>query len=432
MNRKILFVYLIVPMLFLSIQGNTQKQLSLSLALEKALQNNYGIVISGSDTEIAKISNSWGQAGRYPTIGFDITSTNSYDINDVANSAINRLSSGIGMRWTLFNGFKVKFTKSKLDQLEELAKGRSSVVVENTIENVIIAYYQILLHEEKLSVLEKVMKLSFDRYNYEQQKHDLAVSVTYNVLQAKNLYLNDKALFINQEVVVRNSIRNLNFLMAETEDNLWTLTERFEPQLETYSLDDMRDKMLNNNTVLENQYLGLVLKQTELKVNWASFYPSLSLSTGVDNTYSRTNRADLDPSNYNSLNSYGNLALSYDLYSGGSRKRAIEIAKINEEIAEIELEEMKHSLTNQLVNIYDYYNVRIVLFEVAEESLEAAELNLQIADDKLKTGAINSFNYRDIQMAYLNTALRRLESIYNLIDSKTALTKLTGGFIGIN
>jgi len=66
---------------------------------------------------------------------------------------------------------------------------------------------------------------------------------------------------------------------------------------------------------------------------------------------------------------------------------------------------------------------------VADESLEAAELNMTIADEKFRSGVITSFEYRDIQLIYLNSALRRLQAIYNLIGSRTSLTRLTGGFL---
>jgi len=51
-------------------------------------------------------------------------------------------------------------------------------------------------------------------------------------------------------------------------------------------------------------------------------------------------------------------------------------------------------------------------------------------EEKYRSGVINSFNFRDVQLIYLSAALRRLQSIYNLIDSKTQLTRITGGFLG--
>ncbi len=122
--------------------------------------------------------------------------------------------------------------------------------------------------------------------------------------------------------------------------------------------------------------------------------------------------------------------VSYDIYSAGVRKRAVEVARINEQVAQVEISQMEHALTNELLNLFDYYEVRVELLNVADESLEAALLNLSISEDKYRTGVINSFNYRDIQLIYLNAALRRLRAIYNLIDSKTQLTRITGGFLG--
>ena len=69
------------------------------------------------------------------------------------------------------------------------------------------------------------------------------------------------------------------------------------------------------------------------------------------------------------------------------------------------------------------------LLNVADENLEASQLNLSISEEKYRSGVINSFNYRDVQLIYLNAALRRLQAIYNLIDSKTQLTRITGGFL---
>jgi len=404
-----------------------EEELILSVAIEKALENNYGIIISKADVNIAELNNNWGTAGRIPTIGFNATSTNSQELND--NFKTNRISGGIVLNWTLFNGFKVNITKDKLEKLEELSKGRSAVVIESTIQDVTMSYYNILLQKNRLDVLNKVMLLSKDRYDYEQTKYDIGGSVTYNVLLAKNIYLDDKASFLNQEVVVRNAIRNMNFLLGEEASKEWTFTEEFNSETYEYILGDLMDKMMASNQTLQNQYINLLLQQNEIDLQKSTLYPRVSLSAGIDNSYSWT-KPDAQPELYTeALTPYGNLSLTYDIFSAGNRKRAIDIARINEEISHIETDEIKHSLTNQLYNEYEVYNLRKVLLEVADESLEAAEMNLQIADEKFKSGVINSFNYRDIQLSYLNSALNQLQSIYNLIYSNTTLTRLTGGFL---
>ena len=422
--KNILPIFILLSAYIANAQVET---LTLSNSIEKVLESNYGIIISKASVEISEINNNWGTAGRYPSVGFNASSANSMELID--NSTTTRISGGIGLTWTIFNGFNVNITKDKLEKLEQLAKGQSGVIVENTIQDIILGYYNILLQQKRQEVLNTLMKLSKDRYNYEQTKYEIGGSVTYNVLLAKNIYLDDKASYLNQEVVVRNAVRNLNFLLGEQPEKQWVFTEEFNSDTSEYLLADLMDKMMASNQTLQNQYVNLLLQQEEIKLKRSSWYPKLSVSAGIDNSYSNT-KPDNQPDMYNEdLSPYGNVSLSYDIFSAGNRKRAIDIARINEGISQVETEEMKHSLTNQLFNEYEVYNLRKVLLNVASESLEAAELSLQIAEEKFKTGVINSFNYRDIQLNYLNSALNQLQSIYNLNYSNSTLTRLTGGFL---
>src|SRR6056297_1849699 len=157
----LLFIAIVIPV-------NAQESLNLSQALEKALENNYGIAIAKEEKQIAQRQNNWGNAGALPSISFTASSSNSFELLD--EDRTNSIYGGLGVNWTLFSGFRIQITKDKLNQLEDLASGRSAVVVENTIQNVILNYYNILLQFERLDVLKDVMQLSEDRLRYEELK----------------------------------------------------------------------------------------------------------------------------------------------------------------------------------------------------------------------------------------------------------------------
>lgn len=427
MSIKNIFSYILVTLLFVA-GAKGQDPLSLSHALEQALENNYGLIISRADLQVAEINNNWGTAGRYPTIGFDASDNNSYELNSSTYS--NRLAAGVGLNWVLFDGFRVKLTKSQLETIEDLTSGRLAIQVESTIQDIILAYYSVLLQKEQLRVLETVMQLSDDRYQYELKKKSLGGSVTYNVLQAQNVYLTDKANYMNQEMLVRNTVRNLNYMMGIEPSRTWEFTESFEADTSTFILADLLTKMKADNQSLKNQYTNLLLQENETSLQKSAYYPSLSLGAGLDygHTWSYANGSQ--SLNSENITPYGNVRLSYDIYSAGVRKRGVEIARINEEVAKVEVEQMEHALTNELFNLFDFHEVRLALLNVADENLEAAELNMSISEDKYRSGVINSFNYRDIQLIYLNVSYQRLQAVYNLIASKAGLTRITGGFLG--
>ena len=421
-------IYVLSILFIANLAKGQDNNLTLSSALEQALEHNYGLIISRADVQVAEINNNWGTAGRYPTIGFDISDNNNYELNNSLYT--NRLSTGIGLDWLLFDGFRVKVTKTKLDNLKDLTAGQLAVQVESTIEDIILVYYSVLLQKEQLKVLETVMQLSDDRYQYELKKKSLGGSVTYNVLQAKNVYLTDKANFLNQEMQVRNTTRNLNFLMGVDPAVSWEFTEAFEADTSEFILADLISKMKADNQSLKNQYTGLLLRENETSLQKSSFYPSVSLGAGLDYGHTWAYSGGAQTFNNETILPYGNVRLSFDIYSAGVRKRGVEIARINEEVAKVEIDQMEHALTNELFNLFDFHEVRLELLNVANENLEAAELNLSISEDKYRSGVINSFNYRDVQLIYLSASYQRLQSIYNLIGSKAGLTRITGGFLG--
>ncbi len=61
--------------------------------------------------------------------------------------------------------------------------------------------------------------------------------------------------------------------------------------------------------------------------------------------------------------------------------------------------------------------------------LESAKLNMELATEKYRNGTISSFNFRDVQLIFLNAASKKLNAIYDLLDTQTELLRLTGGIV---
>ena len=161
----------------------------------------------------------------------------------------------------------------------------------------------------------------------------------------------------------------------------------------------------------------------------SDFYPTLSFAGGATATRTGKDYENQGVSWSNMNNFYGNFTLSFNLYGGGQKKRALKIAQIDQQSGEVDLQQVIHELNNQLKNTFESYQVRKELLSVARENLEAAKLNLQISREKFQNGSINSFNFRDVQNLYLNVALSELQAVYQFIDVHTSLLRLTGSIV---
>ncbi|MFW5755070.1 MAG: TolC family protein [Tangfeifania sp.] len=424
--KKLTVFFLLI---FTGVTLYAQQPLSLAHAIERALENNYSIEVARNNQRVAEIQNHWGTAGRYPYISLSAGDDNSFNLDENENFVSNRFSAGASLNWTLFDGFSVRISKERFEELEQLSKQNTAIMVESTIQSVVLAYYAVLLEKETLEVFSEVTALSEDRFRQAEQRQELGTYVTYDVLQAQNAYLSDRSSYLIQEVAYKNAIRDLNYLMAETENVSWELTSEFTAEPVDYTLQNLREQLFENNKSLQNQYVNQRLLENAVAAAKSDFSPTLDFRGGVTGTSTRTDFAEKGKSWDNSANFYGNFTLSFNLFSGGNRKRALQIAQIDKETGMIETGDMEHDLSNRLANLYEFYLVRTELLDVAQENLEVARLNLQISREKFEAGAINSFNYRDVQLIYTNAARRQLEAIYNFIDTHTALLRMTGTIV---
>ncbi len=412
-----------------------QDNLSLTDAIRIGLENNYQIKIYEKNIEIAQNNNSWGNAGLYPSLSLNLTQANRYDerpntmTNNIDKYYSNSLNSGITLGWNLFNGFAVSISKKNFEALQEMSEGNAALVVENSIQAIVLAYYNILLEKEKLEVLNELMNLSKDRFNYLQTKKEIGSAISYEVLQAKNAFLTDSATVLMQQMNIKSSETSLYLLLGINDGQKYNIDDELLIPLYDYPVSDLLSKMKSNNKTLQNQYINLKILNNSTRLNKSTIYPRLMFNAGTDNFNNRLKYVDQDPVTGNSFDYYANFSLSFNLFNGGRTRRNIQNAKIQEEIASIQTDEIVHKLENILINLHELYQVRKQLIAVADENLISSELNLSISYDKFKAGTINSFNYRDIQIIYLNTALNRLTAVYNLIDTHTELLRLTGGII---
>ena len=428
MKRLVVIVFILLNF---SVWAQENQDLSLEGAIDRALENNYGIIITRKSQDISELNNTWGNTGALPNIRFVGSGNTSKNFGEADNYTSQQLNGTVEMNLTLFRGFGARIQKDRLEELERLSEGNVAVVVENTIYNVILSYYSILLADEQVNIARTNMELSRDRYQRAQHSKEIGTTVTYDLLQAKNAYLRDSSDFLSARSSYRNSVRQLNYHMATPLDNDYTFVSDFSPDTAEFQYSNLVDRMLENNKTLRNQYLNLELARLDVESAKSAYYPTLSLtgSGGYSESqqdYENMNQLDQSRSGFNT--SVG-VSLSYTIYNGNSRKRALKAAKIEKEISQVETEEMRQDLKNQLAQEYELYRVRKQLLQVADENLRAAELNLQLSREKFENGTINSFNFRDVQQIYMNAAYDYQNAVFNVIQSYHTLLRLTGGII---
>ncbi|TAH19006.1 MAG: TolC family protein [Cytophagales bacterium] len=441
----------IVFCLFLSIafgnqlfaqQSASSQKLSLSDAIQKGLSQNFDIQIEKRNIEISKNNNDWGQAGRYPTINLNATQGNVY--NNVVNPAAfqqgtvlnNNIVPTLTLDFVIFDGFAVNITKQRLANIEAQSAGNTRIVIENAVQGIIRAYYNAVLANELINIFKQALDLSRDKYDYVLFKKSLGNAVTGDVLLEKSNYLTDSSAYINQQLIFRNALRDLNVLMGEIDMNkTYELTDKLSFNDINYSLQELEEKMFATNANLQTLAITQEILKNDIDLRKGDRLPRVGFS--LNSSYN-INRQDLSkaifpdgrPRDNNvarNLNIFGNLTFTMPIFNGGQINRSIQNAQILEQNGLTRIESLKNLLRRDLANNFDLYNLRKQQVKIAAENKVAAQTNLRLAEEKYRNGSINAFDYRILQENYLNIAFNEQQAIFNFIDANTILLRLTGG-----
>ena len=414
-----------------------QHQLSAKEAVFIALENNYQIQIAEKQQEISEKNNRWSEAGLFPTVTLSVGQNNG--IQDNTNNPFTftpgiilsqSIAPALNLNWNLFSGFAVKISKERLAQLEEQSGSNSIAVIEATTQDVLKAYFTADLQLVRKKLFASILEISSDRMKFYELKEKYSTSTSLELLQFKNQYLTDSTNFLLQEISYENSIRNLAILMNDTVliKEGYDLTDKIDLQINEMDFDEAKGEMNENNQNLKNQYINLELQKTNTAFRRSFLYPVLSFQAGLSPSWSKIREMQNNSfeAETNTISYYGNVNLQYTLFNNWKNKRAVEVSKIQEEIAVLNIESMQKTLESTLENLIDLYKLRSQLVEISQENIVYAQKAFELAEKRFKIGSINSIDLMTIQNNYENTLIRHYENLFNKMETYLEIYKMTG------
>ena len=165
MKKQLLFLIFCA----ISLMGFSQQKLSLTDAINTALKNSYDIQLAQNNIDISAISNHIGIAGGLPIVSAtlsdneQLTSINQKFPDPTRdtkrdNVGSNNLATGVTGSMLLYNGQRVKATKSRLAELQQQNQQLLAVQIQNTIAGVMAKYYDIVRLQYFLRARKKYCK----------------------------------------------------------------------------------------------------------------------------------------------------------------------------------------------------------------------------------------------------------------------------------
>lgn len=432
MNSR--FVPQIICLIYLTgTLSHAQDTLSLSEAMALALENNYGITLAENEVQIAGLNNSPGSAGMLPSL--DVSAARSRNVNNTYqryfdgrvregdNAVSNSISTGIQLSWTIFDGFNMFIQKKKLEEMEAVGATRLRSVVENTVAQVILAYYDIAVQGRLADVYHEAVELSSERKRFARAMIDIGSGSELSYLQSAVDLNSDSAIYMQQLVVLANAKAELNRLLCR---DLFTGFEvSFDIPLRDNLLYEQLWKLVQEqNPDLMQARSNLLVSSLDTRSYRSVMYPRISVNTGY--SFSRSESEVGFMMENKNLGFLMGISLTYNLFDGFNTRNSISVAKIREESAYAELSQAELDIKSELLRIYNDYmtNLQLVKFESQNRSL--ASRNLEVAMGKYRIGAISDIELRETQQKLMDAETRYLLSQYRSKMAEIELLRLSG------
>lgn len=413
-----------------------QQKISLEEAIQIGLQNQYAIKIAKKREEIAKNDNTAGNAGFLPTIVG--SAGKNYTVSALDQSFFGGLrpplvQNGVksdngnlaaNLVWTLYDGKGMFVLRNRLKEMQALGAKQTEGTIENLIAQISLSYYEIVRQNLRMNNFKKGLEISNDRLQLAKDRYEVGQGSKVDFYSAQVDYNEDKAVVLAQEQSVLNTKIAFNTLLVREH----MMEVSVEPQIELLpklQLDDIKKQALEQNPNIQASLINKKVSELDIKNAQSLSQPQIDLISGYTKTQVHNGAGFGVERGTSNIFSYG-LRASINIFDGYNQKRRIQNAKINAEIAQDQLEDLKNNLIAAVERSYVSYQNALNLIQLETENYTIAKQNIDIAFDRFKVGIATSYELREVQRNAVAAETRLIEAKFAAKSAEIELLRLSG------
>ena len=419
------------------------KPLTLADGLNLALQQNSTILKAKSDLEGA-----YGLVVQTRAIAIPkIRATGSYQISDEA--AIDRFpisfplpdgqtvtispgdqqwSAGVRLVQSIYEGGRLRSALRSAKLTEEQALLEYQRVVADTLVEVRVAYYDILLAGEQIGVQEASLKLLTKELEDTTRRFDAGTVPRFNVLRAEVELANSRPRLIrakNNHRIAKNNLTNLlghNVPKDVWEDIPLQLAGRLDAEPYQIELPSAIAQAMDKRPELGALRKTEQLRSEDIRVARAGYLPSAQVFAGYGSRNSQFS-ADLsrDVSGWNA-----GAQFNWDIFDGFLTRGKVQQAKSLRERAKYDVEDTKRRIELEVRTAYSNFIEARELLESQKKVLEQGEEALRLAAARAEAGTGTQLDVLSAQTALTEARSTQVQALHDYNVARARLERAIG------
>lgn len=401
---------------------NSFNDSTLNFLISSAVDNNLDALMAFRRIRLANLALAQTRSAYYPSISLSAGWDKERLAGPVDDSSFNL---GLSLSWQI-DVFGRVYSQSKAKKAAWRASRADYAATMVTLcGNVAKAYVDLRAYQAQLEIARNHLISQEKVLNITQARFDCGLASELDVQQAKTIFASTQASIPSLEASIHSYINSLALYLAVDADviapklaNPSPLPNHLKIIRDSLPIDLIRrrpDVVEAEQLVAENaDNIGIAKKD---------YLPVLSLSANVGTQAHNIGRLFSSNSFTYSIAP----TLSWTLFSGFSRRYAVESARENMQIAINNYNLTLLQAVNEADNAKFAYDADIKQIAALEDAARAADESLSLAIDRYKQGLSDFTNVADAQISLLNYSNEVIQARAQALNSLISLYEALGG-----
>ena len=470
---KLVFNIALVACFFIGSNGHSQEIWTLKKCIETALQNNPGIAQAELAVGQSMLNLKQSQYARLPQLNASASGGINFgkNIDPSTNSFVNQDVTfgnyGLNYGILLFNGGAVR-NGIKRSQVDLHAMQLTFEQASNDLALLVASQFLTVVRaDERLAISAKNLENS--KNQYETVKKFIRVGTRPEL---DGYELETQVARAEQSLIAAENALDLAWLQLkqsmrvpyeqEIELEKVTIPEYGELLNTQFNYEAINSYAQTHQAAVRSAELTLTSAHFSEKIAKAQFYPTLSLGGNVGSNYSSAFKEPSDfilkrtevpgitiddklvkfeqigysPTGYKLIpfGKQADLALNYGLglslqipiWNQNTTRVNVQRAKLASRQAEIQLQQRKNELSQQIVTALANYKASIKDYEAAKKTFDAAQTTYLKVQKKMEIGTASTFELTNAQNNAQSAEIGLVISKYDLLFTKKVLDFYSG------
>lgn len=427
---------LYITLLVLAHVGIAQNVLTVEDAIKTGLEKNYNVMIAKNNQEIAKVQNNFGAAGMSPSVtvngNLNLSSLNSHQefntgvVQERNGAQANSTGASVNAVWTIFDGLKMFAIKKRLDQNEQLSAIYLKQQMENTIYDIVAAYYDIVRINELIKAAKQNLLVYEERLKIAKLRLEIGSDSRVEVLLSQSDHNQAKSAIMQLELNLLNAKTQLNQLINQPVDTDFKTTDsimvNYNP---TY--EDLKKSSISSNSAIQISKTSELIAQQRIKEYRSNNLPFIQLNASYTFLRSQSQAGIVFLNRQNGLN--GGITASWLLFNGMRNQKLIKegnLVALNQRYITQQTEQLVDA--SVFVNFKAFQMNRQIVDLEQQNLVDSKEVQV-VSLERYKIGKSNLLETIQTQKNLEDAQVRYINALYAIKLAETELLRVNGALV---